>query len=230
MKKINCKNWLIKSLELANQRPTLWLGYVIFLALVLMLGRVSLALTIFISVTGLFAGVNIAEYIDRSQTSESLISVLRKKLSLSFIFAAVIVVLWFIFRIVANLNAGEPEKILQFFYHWELTAENFQDKPFRQLIAWLYSGAIVALIFALLMLNSLANWFSYPLMVFKHHSWTEAREAGTQLIAENQAEFYKLFAFLLLMAFIGIGLIPLLTPLFFMLVSTLMYVCYRESF
>ncbi|NOQ35948.1 MAG: hypothetical protein GQ569_08635, partial [Methylococcaceae bacterium] len=137
MKKISFNNWLLKSLELANKRPALWLGYVIFLALVLMLGRVSLALTIFASVTGLFAGVNIAEYIDRTQTTESLMSALGKKLSLSFIFAAVIVVLWFIFRVVANLNAGEPEKILQFFYHWELTAENFQDKPFRQLIAWL---------------------------------------------------------------------------------------------
>lgn len=230
MKSINFIYWLKQAFELANKRPTIWLAYVLFLGIILLLGRISLVSVIFVSVVALFAGVNVAEYIDSPKTGETLYSTLRGRLSLSFIFAAVIVVCWFIFRVIANLNAGEPEKIVQFFYYWELTAENLQGKSLRQLMVWLYSGAIVALIFALLMLSSIANWFSYPLMLFKHYSWTQAKEEGSKLIGENQAEFYKLLGFLLVMAFIGIGLIPLLTPLFFMLVSTLMYISYRDSF
>lgn len=89
---------------------------------------------------------------------------------------------------------------------------------------------LVWLGYVLLMFNTLGSWFSYPLMLFKQYSWGEARESGKQASAENASAMYQLTEFLLLTAFVGMGLIPLLTPLFYMLVSTLMYVSYYDIF
>ncbi len=228
MKDITFTRWLLLAFELANKRPLVWLGYVVFLAVFLPLGRASLALGILVSVSSLFIGVGIVAYIH--QGAGSLWNVIQKQIPLAISLAGILLLCWFVFRIIANINSGETEKIVQFFFHWELSTDNFQDKPFRQLIMWLYSSAIVALIFALLMLNSFASWFSYPLMLFKHQSWGEARDLGRKAFNEHSAVMYKLTGFLLLTAFIGMGLVPLLTPLFYMLVSTLMYVSYYDIF
>lgn len=228
MKSITFSRWLVLAFELANKRPLIWLGYVVFLAIVLPMGRISLALSILISVSSLFIGVGIVAFIH--QTTGSLWNVIQKQIPLALSLAGILLFCWFVFRVIANINSGETEKIIQFFVHWELSPDNFQDKVFRQLIIWLYSSAIVTLIFVLLMLNSFGSWFSYPLMLFKHQSWSEAREAGRQAFNTHSNAMYKLTGFLLLMAFIGMGLVPLLTPLFYMLVSTLMYISYYDIF
>ncbi|MFW5444185.1 MAG: hypothetical protein ACKE51_07760 [Methylococcaceae bacterium] len=228
MRSITFTGWLVQSFELANKRPVLWLGSVLFLAVFLALGRVSLALAILFSVSSLFIGVAIVDYIHREDGS--VWKTIQKHLPLAVSLAVLVLIFWFAFRVVANIYSAETEKIAQFFFHWELTAENLHSMVFRELIVWLYSSAIVALIFILLMLNSFGSWFSFPLMAFKQKSWSEARELGKQATAENLAAMYKLTGFLLITAFIGLGLIPLLTPLFYMLVATLMYVSYHDIF
>ncbi len=228
MKSITFSGWLIQSFELANKRPLLWLSSVLFLAVFLALGRVSLALGILFSVSSLFIGVVIVDFIQRG--TGTLIKAILRQLPLAFSLAVILLVFWFVFRVVANIYAEETEKIAQFFFHWELTDENFQDKVYRQIIVWLYSSAIVTLIFVLLMLNSFGSWFSFPLMAFKQASWTEARDLGKQAAVDNAGAMYKLTAFLLITAFVAMGLVPLLIPLFYMLVSTLMYVSYNDIF
>ncbi|MCK5356439.1 MAG: hypothetical protein KAJ63_15085 [Methyloprofundus sp.] len=228
MKTLSFSDWLVQAFELANKRPLLWLGTVLFLAVFLPISRVSLALGILFSISSLFIGVGIVAYIH--QGTGTLWNVIQRQIPLAFTLAGILMIFWFTFRVVANIYSGEIEKIAQFFFHWELTADNFQDKAFRQLIIWFYSSAIVALIFVLLMLNSFGSWFSYPLICFKQHSWGEARDLGKQAFTENAGAMYKLMGFLLLTAFVGIGLVPLLTPLFYMLVSTLMYVSYYDIF
>jgi hypothetical protein len=228
VKEISFSAWLVQAFELANKRPVVWLGSVLFLAVLMPLARVSLALGILFSISSLFIGVGVVDAIHRE--TESLWAAIKKQIPLALMLAVILMVFWFVFRLLANINSGEMEKILQFFFYWELTEDNFQGKVFRQLIVWLYSAAIVALIFVLLMLNSFGSWFSYPLMVFKQCSWGEARELGKQASSENASVMYKLTGFLLLTAFVGMGLIPLLTPLFYMLVSTLMYVSYHDIF
>ncbi|WP_305908978.1 hypothetical protein Q9L42_007955 [Methylomarinum sp. Ch1-1] len=220
---------LVQAFELANKRPALWLGCVLLMALLLGLERISLMLGILTSVSCLFVGVGIVAAIDRDEPL-NLAAVISRHIGPALLWAAVIMLCWFVFRVVANLNAGESEKIVRFFFAWELTPENLAGKTLRQLILWLYSSAIVALIFVLLMINSFASWFSYPLMMFRRCGWSEARELGRRAFNENAGAMYKLNAFLLLCALIGMGLVPLLTPLFYMLVSTLMYVSYRQVF
>lgn len=228
MKEISFSHWLVLAFELANKRPVVWLGSVLFMAVLMLLARVSLALGILFSVASLFIGVGVVDAIHRE--TESLWAAIKKQIPLALLLSITLMACWFAFRLLANINSGEIEKILQFFFYWELTEDNFQGKGFRQLIVWLYSAAIVALIFTVLMLNSFGSWFSYPLMVFKHYSWGEARELGKQACSKNVSAMYKLTGFLLITAFVGMGLVPLLTPLFYMLVSTLMYVSYHDIF
>lgn len=228
MKSISFSRWLFLAFELANKRPLTWLGFAAFLVFVLPLGRVSLALGILVSASSLFIGVGVAAYIH--QGSVSFGNVIKKQIPLAVSLAGILLFCWLVFRVIANINSGETEKILQFFFNWELTADNFQDKGFRPLIIWLYSSAIVVLIFSLLMLNSFGSWFSYPLMLFKGQSWTEARDIGRKAFNTHSEAMYKLTGFLLLTAFIGMGLVPLLTPVFYMLVSTLMYISYYDIF
>lgn len=229
MKKITFSGWLIQAFELANKKPLLWLGWVLVIAVLLGLGRISLLLTILASVASLFLGIGLVAAIDRDE-SDDLYAVGRRHLPTALTLAIIIAFCWFVFRVVANVHAGVSEKILQFFFHWELTPENWSGKTLRELIVWLYSAGIVALLFVLLMLGSFGSWFSYPLMVFEHRSWGEARDRGRQAFNQHASVMYKLGAFVMLSALIGMGLVPLLTPLFYMLVATLMYVSYRDVF
>jgi hypothetical protein len=229
VKSITFTGWLMQAFELANRKPVLWLGGVILLGLLLCLGRISLALNIVVAVSSLFVGVGLVASIDQGESFKPY-QLLREHLPTALLLAVVLTLCWFGFRVIANFNNGEPEKVLQFFFHWELTHDNLQGKVFRELIVWLYSSAIVTLIFVFLMLSSFGSWFSYPLMVFEHCGWSEARERGNHAFRAHSAAMYKLSAFLLVGGLIGLGLIPLLTPLFYMLISTLMYVSYRDIF
>lgn len=228
MKQVSFLGWLKQAFELANKRPLLWLSSVLLLAVFLAIGRVSLALGIVFSVSSLFLGVLIIKQIDQGKSV--LLIAQKKQLTLAITLAVLLMLVWFVFRVIVNVQADETEKILQFFFNWELSSENSQDKNFRQLLLWLYSSAIVALIFVILMLNSFGSWFSFPLMAFKQKSWSEARDLGKHGFSKHASAMYQLTGFLLMTAFVGIGLVPLLTPLFYMLVSTLMYVSYKDIF
>lgn len=229
MSEVSFGSWLVRAFELANKKPGLWLGCVLVIGLLLTLGRVSLALGIVSAVASLFVGVGIVAAIDKDEPV-NLLAVIKWQLPTALTLATVIMAFWFIFRVVANINGGELEKIAQFFFHWELTPENLTGKGLRDLMVWLYSAGIVALAFVVLMLASFGSWFSYPLMLFQGRGWFEARELGRQAFNQHAGAMLKLSGFLLLTALVGMGFIPLLTPLFYMLVATLMYVSYRDVF
>lgn len=228
MNPINFGNWLKQAVILMLSRPMVWLGYVLFCSLIFAVARVSLALGVFLAICCVFVGVGVAAYID--QKIDSLRKALNQTLPLAIIAAATLVSCWFIFRLVANLYSGEYIKILQFFFLWELTPENLDGKSLRQLIGWLYSAAIMTPIFLMLMLNSFASWFSFPLMVFKKHPWSVAKEQGRQASVAHSSAFYKLMSLLFALAILGNSIIPIFTPLFYMLLSSLMYVSYKNVF
>lgn len=233
MTPVTFSNWLKQALALISRAPLLWAGYTLFIGLLLGIERVSLALGIFLAVTGLFVGVGIAKYIDiKSSTGTSLnfYRAITKSLPLAVLAAGSLVICWFVFRIVANIYSGELYKIGYFFFYWELTTEHLNNKSMHQIAAWLYLPAIITLLFTLLMLTTFANWFSYPLMLFRDYSWSQARQRGNEASVKNQAAMYKLLAFIFAAVFIGAGIIPLLTPVLYMLVSTLMYVSYKTVF
>ena len=218
---------------LVSRAPLLWVGCTLFIGLLLGIQRVSLALGIFLAVTSLFVGVGIAKYIDLKSsgaTSLSFYGAIVRSLPLAVLAAGCMVICWFVFRAAANIYSGELYKIGQFFFYWELTAEHLDDKSMYRIAGWLYAPAMITLLFILLMLTSFASWFSYPLMLFKNYSWSQAKQQGNTASINNQAAMYKLLAFVFAAAFIGTGIIPLLTPVLFMLVSTLIYVSYKTVF
>ncbi|MGR9071989.1 MAG: hypothetical protein ACU833_02875 [Gammaproteobacteria bacterium] len=225
--------WLKHAFILIGKQPVIWLGYAAFMYFPLAAGRVSLALGIFFAVTGLFAGVAVAEYIDIGREGErrqGMMQSVSASLPLAMSMAALIVIGWFAFRVIYNFYSGEPEKILQFLFYWELTAENFADKDIRQLAVWIYRPAIAALIFALLMFISFVSWFSFPLMAFKQLDWVEAKRLGREADSACGGAQLQLIGFVLLLALAGTGAFPLVTPFIFFLISTLMYVSYRSVF
>jgi len=181
----------------------------------------------------LFVGVGLAKYIDMKASTNTSLSFYRaivKSLPLAILAAGSLVICWFAFRMTANIYSGELYKIGRFFFYWELTAEHLNNKSTHQIAAWLYLPAIITLFFTLLMLTTFASWFSYPLMLFKNYTWSQARQQGNEVSVKNQAAMYRLLAFIFAAAFISAGAIPLLTPVLYMLVSTLMYVSYKTVF
>ncbi|MFA6164108.1 MAG: hypothetical protein WC685_11840 [Methylobacter sp.] len=233
MTRITFGNWLRQAVVLIVRAPLVWAGYTLFIGILFSIGRVSLALGVFLSVTCLFVGVRVAKYIDLKSSAETSVSfywVVRRSLPLAVLAASSIVLCWFVFRIVANIYSGEIYKISQFFFYWDIWSENLDDKSMHQIAGWIYSSAMVTLLFVLLMLTIFASWFSYPLMLFKNYSWSQAKERGTKASSENDAAMYKLLAFVFAAVLIGAGVMPLLTPVLYMLVSTLMYVSYKAVF
>ncbi|HEY5139095.1 MAG TPA: hypothetical protein VIJ25_07225, partial [Methylococcales bacterium] len=181
MKKAKFSGWLRDSLIFVSRGPWVWAGYTLFTGVILVLGRVSLALGIFLSVTSLFVGIGVAKYIDLKYSKENPVGffwAVNKSLPLAVLAASTIVVFWFVFMLVANLFTGEFYKIGQFFFFWELTPENLNHRSTREIADWIYSYANVTLIFTLLMLTTFASWFSYPLMLFKDYSWSQAKVDG----------------------------------------------------
>jgi hypothetical protein len=233
VKSISFSAWLVESLLLISRAPVVWVGYTVFIGMVLAVGRISLALGVLSSVTFLFVGVGVAKYIDLKTSEDHSVGffwAINKSLPLALLAAVSIMLCWFVFRVVANIYAGELYKIVQFFYYWEYTPENIEDKSLRQLAGWVYSSALAALIFMVLMLTSFASWFSYPLMLFKDYSWSQAKTQGNKAITKHQNVMIKLMAFIFIAVFIGGGTLPLLTPVLYTLVSTLMYVSYKAIF
>lgn len=233
MIKITFGDWLRDSLQFIGRGPTVWFGYCLVLGMLMMLGRISLALGVFVSVTGLFVGVGIAKYIDLKNSGENPVTLawaLKKSLPLAILAAGSLVFFWGIFRSIAGIAAGDWHNIVKFFFDWEFTAENLQRQTTRELAIWLFGYANVALIFCLLMLNSFASWFSYPLMLFRNYSWSAAKEEGRRALSQCPNAFYKMQGFIFLQALLCLSITPLLTPVLYMLTSTMMYMSYQSLF
>ena len=233
MKKAKFSVWLKQSLLFVSQGPWVWAGYTLFVGMIMPLGRVSLALGILLSVTSLFVGVGIAKYIDLKYSAENPVGfywAINKSLPLAVLAAGTIMVFWFAFMVVANLFTGELYKIGQFFFFWELTPENLNHKSTREIANWIYAYANITLIFTLLMLTTFASWFSYPLMLFKSYRWSQAKEDGDYAVSRNQNAIYKLLGFTFAEAILCTSVTPLLTPVLYMLTSTMMYVSYKGIF
>ncbi|WP_020565522.1 hypothetical protein [Methylosarcina fibrata] len=231
MKKGQFGDWLRESLLFIARGPLVWVGYTLATGVILLVGRISLALGIFFSVTSLFVGVGIAKYIDLNYSGDNPVPLawaIRKSLPLAVLAAASLVVCWFGINVVANLVSGDLLKTGRFFFYWELTPENLHRRPMREIASWFYTYANVALVFVLVMLSTFASWFSYPLMLFRNYSFSQARERGVHEISRNRGAFYKLYGFIVLEALLCSSVTPLLTPVLYMLVSTLMYVTYQD--
>ncbi|MDD2660287.1 MAG: hypothetical protein PHY54_11525 [Methylococcales bacterium] len=233
MKKAKFSHWLKQSLLFVSRGPWVWAGYTLFTGILMTVGRASLALGILVSVTSLFVGVGIAKYIDLKYSAENPVGfywAVNKSLPLAVLAAGAIMVFWFVFMVVANLFTGELYKIGQFFFFWELTPENLNQKSTREIADWIYSYSDITLMFTLLMLTTFASWYSYPLMLFKNYSWSQAIEEGNYAVSRNQNAMYKMLGFIFAEAILCTSVTPLLTPVLYMLTSTMMYVSYKGIF
>lgn len=232
MKTESFGNWLRLALLFINREPVVWVGYTLLTGLLLIIGRVSLALGIFLSVTSLFVGVGVAKYIDMksSERRVTLAYAISKSLPLAILVAGAIVSCWFVFMVIAALYSGDLYKIGQFFFFWELTPENLTHKTSREVAVWVYGYANIALIFSLLMMTTFASWFSHSLMLFKDYNWSLAKEIGNEAVTKHQNALYKLLGFVFFEAILCASITPLLTPVLYMLTSTLMYISYRNVF
>ncbi|MGR8979336.1 MAG: hypothetical protein ACU84H_04485 [Gammaproteobacteria bacterium] len=233
MNKLVFSSWLKDALLFIGRGPFVWFGYAFFVGILLLAGRISFVLGLFFAVTSLFVGVGIAKYIDLRAEGESPVALgwaVRKSLPLAVLAAAVIIIFWFIFNVLANVLSGEIENIPLFFFDWQLTPENMKRRTVREIAAWFYTYANVTLIFVLLMLTTFASWFSYPLMLFRNRSFSQAKELGERQVSQNKVAFYKMLAFIVAEALLCSSVTPLLTPVLYMLVSTLMYVSYQNQF
>lgn len=225
--------WLKQACALLLAEPILWLAYLLFMVVVLALGIVSQALTIFFAVTTLFVGVGLAAYSDRAFRAAkklSLAGVIRQTLPLAIMAALSLVAFWFSFRVIANLFSGEWHKIPQFFWQGLGGIPDWQNKPLRELSAVLYEIAIVSLIFTLLMLTSFASWFSFPLMTFNDYRWSLAKGVGNEASAKFRQAMTRLMYSSGLVIILGLGWLPFLTPMVYMFIAALMYTSYREAF
>jgi hypothetical protein len=232
-KKPKFSAWLQQALRLIGRLPWLWLGYTLFVGILLVVGKISLALGILASVTSLFVGVGLAKYTDLKATSENPVSfywAINKSLPLALLAAVAILFCWFVFMTIANLSSGEFYKIGQFFFNWEFTPENLDRRTLRETVSWIYAYANIALIFVLLMLTTFGSWFSHPLMLFKGERWSDAKRLGDEASSKNQAAILKLQGFIFLEAVLCLTITPLLTPVLYGLVANLMYVSYKSLF
>jgi hypothetical protein len=233
VKKAKFSDWLKQSLLFVSHDPWIWAGYTLFVGIIMTIGRASLALGILFSVTSLFVGVGVTKYIDLKHSTENSVGfywAVNKSLPLAVLAAGTIIIFWFAFMVVANLFTGELYKIGQFFFFWELTPENLDHRSTHEIANWIYSYANISLIFTLLMLTTFASWFSYPLMLFKNHSWSEAIKRGNHAVSRNQNAIYKSLGFIIAEALLCTTVTPLLTPVLYMLTSTMMYVSYKGIF
>jgi hypothetical protein len=223
-------DWLKQSLLFISRDPVVWVSYTLLMGVLLVLGRISPALGIFLAVICLFVGVGIAKYIDMKSSEQrvSLTYAINKSLPLAILAATIIVFCWFVFMVMANIFSGEPEKIGQFFFYWQLTPENLNRQTSREIASWIYGYANITLIFTLLMMTTFASWFSHSLMLFKDYSWSAAKEKGNELMTKHQNALYKLLGFIFLEVMLCASVTPLLTPVLYMLTSTLMYISYKN--
>lgn len=232
--KYKFSDWLRKSLLFIRHNPWVWVGYTLFVAVILCIGRISYALGIFSGVVSLFVGVGVAKYIDLKhytpEKSVGLMWAIKKSLPLGIIFGMAIVACWFIFSALANILNGQWQMITYFFFDWQFTEENLRGRDTREIAIWLYGYANITLIFTLLMMATFASWYSFPLMLFKDYSWSQAKEAGRQESAKQKEAYYKTLVFLVFEAVLCTEITPLLTPVLYMLTSTFMFLTYKSSF
>jgi hypothetical protein len=223
--------WLQQSLWFIKLEPWIWCSYTLSIAVIMMIGKVSLALGVFCAVASFFVGVGVAKYIDMkhaSETSQPLSWAINKSLPLAILAAIAITVCWFVFMAFSNLMTGDYNKILQFFFHWDYI--NIKRRSVREIAGWIYEYGNAALIFTLLMMCTFGSWFSYPLMLFQDYSWKGAKQLGDSTLATRKKSLYNMLAFIIFEALMCSALTPLLTPVLYMLTSTLMYVSYKNLF
>jgi len=223
--------WLQQSLLFIGHGPWVWMGFTLFIALVQAIGKFSPVFGIFASVVCLFVGVGVAKYIDLKYTKDSPVDLfwaIQKSLPLAMIAGFCIVVFWFVFTTIANLFSGNFLGIAQFFFNWEISSNYFKYGTVHDIASWIYTYADMALILSLLLLTTFGSWFSYPLMLFNDLSWTEAKNQGDWITAKNRSAIYYMMAFIFLNAILCSALMPLYTPVLYMLVSTLMYISYKD--
>jgi hypothetical protein len=233
MKPIKFSDLLKESLLTIGRAPMIWLGYCVFMGVVFVFGRISLALGIFVAVSCLFVGVGIAKYIDLKSSGNKIPGIfwaINKSLPLAILAAITIMLLWFVFLTVSAVLSNHYDTIWLFFFNWELTEENLALKTTRELANWLFGYANVALVFALLMLTTFLSWFTHSLMLFQDLSLTKAKEKGSKASAKNQNAVYKLMGFIIVQAILCSSITPLLTPFLYMLTSSLLYVSYKRIF
>jgi hypothetical protein len=230
--KVKFSDWLRRSLQFIRRDLWVWFGYTLVVAVLLLISRISFALGIFSAVASLFVGVGVAKYIDLkdSESPVGLLWAIKKSLPLAIIMGGIIVICWFVFSALAYILNGEFAQIANFFFDWQYTDQNLHRRDARDLAIWLYGYANITLIFVLLMVTTFASWYSYPLMLFKDYPWSQAKEAGNQEVGNNKEALYKTIAFLVFEAILCTEVTPWLTPVLYMLTSTMMFISYKSIF
>lgn len=225
--------WLQESLLFVKLDPWIWCGYTVAVGLILLIGTLSLALGIVCAVASLFVGVGVCKYIDmrhNKETYQPLSWAIKKSLPLALLAGIAIMACWFVFMAFSNLLSGEYGKILDFFLQLDFSDLHIKRRTVREISSQFYDYATVTLMFTLLMLCTLANWFSYPLMLFQDYGLSRAKDLGISTLATRRKTFYNMLGFIFFEALMCGGLTPLLTPVLYMLTSTLMYVSYKHLF
>jgi hypothetical protein len=232
--KVKFGDWLHRALRFTMVNPLVWWGYTLFTGLVLGLFRISYALGIFGAVVCLLVGIGVNKYIDmKKNTPEQAVGLfwaIKKSLPLAILAGLTLVVCWFIFAALGNILNGEIDKISYFFFDWQYTEHNVRGMDQRQLAIFLFGYANVTFIFALLMMVGFANWYSYPLMLFKDYTWSQAKQAGREQTANHTEAYYKTLAFLIVHAVLCTEILPWLTPFLYMLTSNFIFLSYKQFF
>jgi hypothetical protein len=65
-------------------------------------------------------------------------------------------------------------------------------------------------------------------MLFNNYTWSEAKTQGNWMTTKSQGAMYRMLGFIFLNAILCSGIMPLFTPILYMLVSTLMYISYKD--
>ncbi len=221
-------HWLLQSWNLLWRHPLLWAMFLFVSSPLLALGVISPFLGILFAVLCLFLGVSVAAYADKQLAS--LQCLLRQCLPLALLAALALVSCWLVFRILADLNSNNAQNIALFFWLGSQKLTALQSQTWRLLTAGLFELAIVTLIFTLLMLTSFASWFSFPLMTLKGYVWSVAKSEGQQAAIRFRPGMTRLMYSSGLLIIFGLGWLPCLTPLVYLLISLLMYVTYKEAF
>lgn len=226
-------DWLQESLLFVKLEPWIWCGYTLAIAVIMMIGKISLALGVLGAVTSLFVGVGVCKYIDmrhNRETSQPLSWAIKKSLPLALLAGTGMMLFWFAFMALSNLLSAEYGKILDFFLQLDFSGVHLKRWTTREIASWLYDYATVALMFTLLMLCTLASWFSFPLMLFQDYTLSRAKDLGNSTLATRKNALYYMLGFIFFEALMCGALTPLLTPVLYMLTSTLMYVSYKNLF
>ncbi len=227
------RDWLQQGLVLLGKNLLFWLMYCVVLYPLLALGSLSQMLGIVVAVVCLFVGVGFAAYCDQAVGSVPVVRlsrIVKQCLPLAIIAGLAIMVCWFSFRVIADLVNGQFSNILHFFWQSDLLKVDLLSQPVQLLAAKIYAVSMVTMMFSVLMLTTFGSWFSFPLMVFNNHRWSMAKTVGNQGTRKCQKAMSNLMLCLGVIMVLGLGLMPVLTPIGYIMTSILMYVSYRQMF